>query len=76
MSACRFLAIANSLQPGAQGGPGCDPFQLTAEEFLHGLALQRRTRRKLVAHFLGDASDGDLYRHERIMPSEAAFCKQ
>ena len=27
-------------------------------------------------YFLGDAPDGDLYRHECIMPSDAVFRKQ
>ena len=71
----RLFAIANALQPHAEGGTGCNPFQLATEEFLHGLALQCRARCEFVTHVPGDASDGDLYRHERTMPSIAAFCK-
>ena len=40
-----------------------------SQEFLHGLTLRRRARGKLVSHILGNASDGDLHRHEIIMPS-------
>ena len=75
-SAGCFLATSNALQPRAKGRPGRDPFQFGAEEFLHGLALQRRTRGDLVADFLRDAPDGDLYRHACIMPAVTACSKQ
>ena len=44
-----FLAIANPFQPRFERGAGYGPFQFAAEEFLHGLALQRSARDDLIA---------------------------
>ena len=41
--------------------------QLATKEFLHRPAPERGARRELVTHVLGDPSNGDPYRHQRIL---------
>ena len=71
----RFLATTHFLEPRAYGRPRRDPFQLAAEELLHGLALERGTHGKLVADLLRDTPDRNLYSHESIMPLLTALSK-
>lgn len=66
--------FANSLQPNSYGGPRRDTLQLAAQELLHGLALKRGAYGQLVANFLRNISDRNLYRHDCIMPSLLVFC--
>ncbi len=61
--------VVNALQLYLDRWPRSDSLQLATQGFLHGLTLRRHARGKLVSHFLGNASDGDLHRHEIIMPS-------
>ena len=70
------LPVANALQPRAYGRPGCDTLQFATEEFLHGLASERRAYCEFITDFLGHTPDGDLNCHERIMPSLTAFGNQ
>lgn len=55
-----FRAISDPFQPLADGGEGRNPLQLATQELLHGLPPARRTRGKLIAHLLGNVSNGDL----------------
>ena len=61
------LALADLFEPRFNRRLRYKPLQLTAQEFLHGLASTRGAGRNLISDFLGDASYCDLHCHESIM---------
>jgi hypothetical protein len=63
------LSTAYLLQPGINRRARDQALQFSAQELLHGSALQGRSRGQLIPNSLRNVSNGDLDRHAFIMPA-------